>query len=328
MAITVAGLYQTMVEVADQSAAARKPAIKNALIQVLVKLTGDSNIKSNENISALINSAERYVQQFRYQQAKLEDEQLEPATELWVQFDETAVNQALREYSLPVWGKERPSVLVWLAQEKNNIRNLISLDDELGYLKSIAESAETRGISLLFPLFDLEDTSAMSVSDLWAGFSEPVLNASARYQADIVLTGRLTQALPTLWEINWTTYTDDEVSIWSNQAELAEMVLEEGINELADRLAARYVNTGSTLAESIELTVSAINSVDDYAKTLSYLESLQAVVSVKVKRVIENEVMFELNSQGGFPVLEQALKLGKQLEQVNTNEKIVYRLLP
>ena len=118
-AIRSAGLYQATVPVADESVSKRSPAIKQALIQVLVKLTGDRNIRDSSDIAPLIERPERFVQQFRYRQVEDQEEQNVQSTELLVQFDENALNEGLRGYGLTIWGQERPSVLVWLAHEQN-----------------------------------------------------------------------------------------------------------------------------------------------------------------------------------------------------------------
>ncbi len=326
-AIKVSGLYQATVPVSDESASTRNPALKQALIQVLVKLTGDRNISKSSNISALIERPERFVQQFRYRQATNEENQQIQSPELWVQFDETALNDALRSYGLTVWGKERPSILVWLAHEGNESRRLVSFEESPEYLTMLDQRASARGVSLLLPLLDLEDTSRISVSDIWGGFKEPILDASKRYQTDVVLTGKLIQILPTLWESQWSVYIDGQVMSWTSQGELVEIVLEEGVDELADRLATQYANTGSTRTKVIELLVSNVNDLDEYARTLSYLESLQSVRTVQVKRVSTDKVMFELISHGGLNAINQAIALGKTLELVSNSEQLTYRLL-
>ncbi|MDB9752015.1 DUF2066 domain-containing protein [Gammaproteobacteria bacterium] len=67
-AIQVSGLYQATIPVTDESISKRKLAIRHALIQVLIKLTGDRNIRNSSDILPLIERSERYVQQFRYKQ--------------------------------------------------------------------------------------------------------------------------------------------------------------------------------------------------------------------------------------------------------------------
>ena len=327
-ALKVSGLYQATVPVSDESVPKRNPAIKQALIQVLVKLTGDRNISKSSSIISLIERPERFVQQFRYRQATKEDNQQASSPGLWVQFDETALNDALRSYGLSVWGKERPSILVWLAHEGNENRRLVSIEESPEYLTMLDQRASARGISLLMPLLDLEDTSRISVSDVCGGFKEPILDASRRYQSDVVLTGKLSQILPTLWESEWTVYIDGRAMSWTGQGELVEIVLEEAVDELADRLATQYVNTGSTRAEVIKLLVSDVNGLDEYARALSYLESIQSVIAVQVKRVSIDKVMFELISHGGLNAIDQAIALGKTLELAGSSETLTYRLLP
>lgn len=326
-AIKVAGLYQGNVPVENESASLRRPAIKQALINVLVKLTGDRNISKNTDIAPLINQAKGFVQQFRYRQVVDQENPAIQAYELWVQFDEAALNEGLRSYGLSIWGSERPSILVWLVHEENNVRRLVSFEESPQYLSMLDRAAANRGISLLFPLLDLEDSSRISASDIWGGFRGPILAASDRYQANVVMTGKLVQTLPNIWESYWTIYINGQVMNWSSQGELAEIVLQEGVDEMVDRIASQYTNTGSTLTEEIELLVTDIDGLDEYARALSYLESVQSVQSVQVKSVSGDKVLFELINRGGMDVFDQSIVLGKTLEAVNNSEILTYRLI-
>ena len=322
-ALEAAGLYQGTAPVESQAATARPPAIRAAFIEALIKLTGDRNIAQHENIAALAGEAGRYVQQFRYQQAEPGEAEAAPRLTLWVKFDEQAVNQALRDYGLSVWPRERPAILVWLAYEENGRRRLAEPEDASGLLALLEQHAARRGLPLLAPLFDLEDAAALPVSDVWAGFKAPVMAASGRYRPDIVLTGRLFEAAPGRWELQWRG--------WNNNGAPAGAVLRAGVDELADRLAARYVKRGSAAVERIRLTVRDVASIDDYARTLAHLEALQSVLSVEVKRVRPNELALELNARGGLAAIEQALGLGGALEAIEAmapGGPAGYRLLP
>ncbi len=326
-AIKVSGLYHANVPVENESASLRRPAIKQALIKVLIKLTGDRNISKNADIGPLINQAEGFVQQFRYRQVV---DQIDPAIqahELWVQFDEVPLNEGLRSYGISIWGNERPSVLVWLVHEENSVRRMVSFEESPQYLTMLDKAAANRGISLLFPLLDLEDNSRISASDIWGGFKDPIMAASNRYQADVVMTGKLVQALPNIWESYWTVYINGQVVNWNSQGELAEIVLQEGVDEMADRIASQYTNTGSTQTEVIELLVTDVDDLDEYARALSYLESVQSVQSVQVKSVSSDKVLFELINRGGQGAFDQSITLGKTLEPVNNSEFLTYRLI-
>ena len=103
--------------------------------------------------------------------------------------------------------------------------------------------------------------------------------------------------------------------------------IKEGVDELADRIASEYANTGSSVSEVIELLVTDVDNLDKYARALSYLESVQSISSVQVKRVSRNDVMFILVNRGGLAAIDQSIVLGKTLELVNNNEQLTYRLL-
>ena len=318
-AVPVSGLYQTTVSVADESISSRTNALKKAMQQVLVKLSGNINIINQSGANEIINRAQDYVQQFRYQQSQ-------ELLEILVKFDENALNQAMRTYALTLWGRERPAVIVWLVNESDSGRQMVSLEDSPEILSSLEKAAMTRGVPLLFPLFDLQDREQLSVSDVWAGFKEPVLNASRRYQADAVLIGKMSPFGATGADTQWTLFLDDQTQNWSAQGDLPELVLTESMNRLADSLANQYAKITNSGGELLQVTVSNIYNLKDYASTLLYLESLQAVTEVMVKQVNQGEVVFELISHGGRLAINQAIRLGNVLQLAGDESSGLYRL--
>lgn len=328
-AIRVSGLYQTVLPVDNESSTARAPALKQALNQVLIKLTGDRNTAAYPGINEITKYPGNYVQQFRYRQTPNPGKPGDKTLELWVQFDEAMLNNAMRTYGIPIWGKERPSVLVWLAGEKNTGRSLVSFDENPEYLSMLDKYASARGISLLFPLLDLKDTADLSVSDIWGGFKQPVLSASRRYRADVVLTGKISRVSAPLWESRWIAYFDDRSIEWNSRGESVDIALAAGVNELVDRLATVYVKNQATHSETIELFVADVNTTDDYARALAYLQAMQSVSAVRVRRVFADKVLFEITGYGGLTGIDQAIKLGKTLERKNETgtDTLTYRLL-
>ena len=327
-AVKVSGLYQATISVSDESVLKRHIALKQALGKVLVKVTGDRNMKKSMSASLLFERSERFVQQYRYHQATNKWGQKKATSELWVQFDENALNEALKTYGVTIWGKERPSILVWIVYQKDENRFFVNLEESSEYLNILENRAAARGVRLLFPLLDLQDNSQISVTDVWGGFTEPILKASKRYQSNAVLTGKFIQILPTLWQSKWSVYFDEQMINWTSQSDIADIVLEEGIDELVDKLVSYYANTGEKITEVIELLVNDIDSLDKYAQTFSYLKSLQSVFIVNVKRVSSTYVVFELTSDRGSDGIYQEIVLDKTLESVEGGDRIEYRLLP
>ncbi len=235
-AIRVPGLYEAEVFVQDQSVQVRQLALESAMNMVLVKLTGDRNAAARMELRPVIDNAQDYLLQYRY----LEPDQdriltgLDDQLTINVRFDETNLNNALRSLGIQVWGRERPSTLIWIATQNETNRTIIQPETTPEVFNEIEARAKQRGIVLINPLFDLQDSSALRVSDIWGEFHFSVQNASQRYYPDIILTGKIESAVSGIWEGQWTVYLNDEIEQFFTQGSYLEAVLSEGIDGLAD----------------------------------------------------------------------------------------------
>jgi len=101
-----AGLYTGQVPVASQSDAERAEALKSALGEVVVRVSGDKGVLARPEVAKAIADAERYVQQFSYQQDIVtEAGQTQVRLTLVAHFDRDAVDRLLRNAGSP---KESP----------------------------------------------------------------------------------------------------------------------------------------------------------------------------------------------------------------------------
>lgn len=319
----VGGLYEARVPVESQSDSERRQALPKAMWQILVKLTGDTGIVDDERAKPLINDAERFVQQYRF----LEPEVSGEAPWLWVSFDPDAVDAALRQAGVPTWGKERPATLVWLAVDDAPGERLVGMEQDSEYLRPLTRQARDRGLPLLLPLMDLEDTTRLQPADIQAGSISALREASARYPADVVLAVSLSGVETGEVSARWTMLPEEDSINWRNTGESRQAVLSEGIDRLAEYLAGRYAPTGFSAGETrIELRISAIDSLEDYARAQNYLTGLSSVSRVDVKQVMPGEVIFEVETLAGESALEQAIAIGRTLRAESGGRN--YRLLP
>jgi len=331
-AVKVPGLYEAQVSVADQQVDSRQQAIKFAMRAVLVKLTGDRNTSGQLALLPIIDRAEYFVLQYRYLEDRgVADElgNIPIRLKLGVQFDEANLNNVLRDLGIPVWGRERPSVLVWIAMQDETSRQILDLETKPEFFRTLDEIANARGIAPIFPLFDLEDASNIRASDIWGGFSLPVFEASRRYHADSILVGRIELSAPGIWEGRWTVFIGEDSTTWTTEGVYPEALLEEGINGVTDILASRFgQSTVYTESGELDVTVIDIFSVDQYARTLQYLQSLSTVNNVQVTYVNEGRVDFRITALGGERSVAQAINFGRILEVEKQASGITYRLLP
>src|SRR5690606_4302440 len=155
-----------------------------ALQQVLVKVSGQRDIASNEVIQKALENSGSYVSQLGYG-----NEQGQPVLE--ISFDSEKIRTLLTQANATFWSEQRPIVLVWLVEEANRDRAIVWDQSGNNLQANLNLAAAHRGVPVLLPIGDFQDVTAISVPDLWGGFSQPIANASTRYQPDAVLIARV-----------------------------------------------------------------------------------------------------------------------------------------
>ncbi len=97
-AIAAPTTYAGESPVADQSEAARAGALKNALAEVVIRLTGDSGILAREKVANAVAAADKYVLQYSYRSDTTADPVSgveKPQLILVAEFDSSAVDRML-----------------------------------------------------------------------------------------------------------------------------------------------------------------------------------------------------------------------------------------
>ncbi|QBQ56319.1 DUF2066 domain-containing protein [Nitrosococcus wardiae] len=333
-AIGAVELYEAQVVVSSQSPEEQAEAVKEAFQKVLLKVTGNRHALAEAPLASLLEEASNLVQQFRYNTPEEEKE----ATTFWVRFDPRGVRQLLRQRGLPMWGRARPTLLLWVAIEDGSQRYLLDASIASPIVETLKAQAESRGIAVLFPLWDLEDQSQLSFTDVWGNFPEPILAASNRYPTSVQLVGRLLRQGVDDWQARWTLYGGAEPGrSWHIEGEL-EPALRAGIDEAVDVIAARVAPvTGNNSQSSVQVRVTEVTSFMDYARLSSYLSGLSQVIAIQPVQLSRTEAKFRLKLQGGAEALATSIQFGRILAQATegeatepggTNTELNYRLLP
>ena len=324
-AILASPLHEAEMPVADQSTAARAPALREALGAVLVRMSGDRGVAALPETADLLTRADAYVQQFSYRPAAPETG---APWVLHVRFDGAALEHALRARGLPFWGGERPETLVWLAVEQNGRRWLLDEPDSSEARMGLEAAARRRGLPLILPLMDLEDRARVGHSDVWGGFLEPVLEASRRYRPQALLIGRMHQSTTGAWQASWTLRAQDSEQRWSGQGRDPGALAAEGVERVADELAARFAVVDSGADGRVRITVSGVASLADYARLNRYFTSLSAVRSAQLQALSGERADYLLQLQGDVGGFERALALGAVVRPDPDAGMRHYRLLP
>ena len=101
-----------------------------------------------------------------------------------------AVLGLIRDAGLPVWRANRPTVVAWVVLDDGSERRILGAESTHPAIEALRSRARERGVPLRLPLLDLQDLSAVSFTDVWGGFEEGIVAASARYRADAAIDVR------------------------------------------------------------------------------------------------------------------------------------------
>ena len=288
-------LYAGEVSVVDQSDEQRAEGLKNALSQVLVKLTGDKNVLANESVAKAVAGAERYVQRYQYRQDVI-DENGQPQIRLTLiaHFDRGPVDRLVRDRGLKVWGTEaRPPVLVWLALDAGNGPRLLA--DPTAELKDFMRGAQQRGLGVVVPTMSDPAQSELAAQTIWSGDTVGLVAAASRYQTDQVLVGQL-RRVGEEWTAHWTLLQGGQAAAnWDASDVNLAALLSAGAEVAADRIGGR----GAAIPEERRIStarvwVSGLNSAQDYARLIDKLVHNEWVREVQAEQARGDGVLLRL----------------------------------
>jgi hypothetical protein len=329
-AATVDGLYEGLITVGGKSEDERASALGRALRQVVSKLSGVAQ-PSGAVLDAAAADAQRFVQQFSYR----DTQDTAAPLALWARFEPSAVDALLRDAGVPVWGAQRPDVLVWLVIAHGaGIEIVASEADGEGVLHALRQRAWERGVPLAFPLLDLEERMRIQAAELWALDQARIAEVSARYAPAAVLVGRVESDGAGAWLARWWFDERGSAAQWQTRGASAAAAAAGAMDGIADRLAARYAllpGDAQAVPGGIEVRVSGVRSLADYARTLGYLQGLDQISELTVSAVRGEDVSFRMQVRGGEDGLRRVATFGGVLAAEPAAEAggvLRFRLLP
>ncbi len=252
------------------------------------------------------------------------------ADTLIVSFDGRAMTALLRAQRIPVWGGDRPETLVWLAIEDfDGTRRLLDAleppepaaafppeDPALAepvrvgprraeFGPALADAAQRFGIPVRLPSYDEADLSAVNVSDIWGGFSNVIVEASARYGVDSVLIGRASERNPTA--IRWTWLFAGGEYRFSGDANLA-------FARVSSRMMTRFASSAEASAD-VRISVVAVEGLEDYARLMQFMGSRSLVEDVRVLAMRGDQLLLGVDALASRGRLADMLE-GTVLERI------------
>lgn len=320
-AVVVDHLGQVILKVSDTSARERQQSVQDALAEVVVRLSGQRQVLVETAIADLLQQADRYLLQYQYMEGDVNPKTKRKQKLLSLTFDEKAVTAYLKRAGLPVWGVNRAAVMVWWIVEEGGDREILTSDSELPALEGLKQEARRRGIPLVFPIMDLQDSQNVSEGDVWGFFLDKIRFASKRYGTDNLLVGKTVQLGQGRYKSSWITSVADSEDWHDSTADAASEHWMDAIDNMADTLAQKY--SVVMLAEpeaGFKIRVNQIKSLSDYVNVQNYLGQLTPVRKATLDSIQGDSLTMQLVLNGDLQQFKQVLALDNRLMSVSVDK--------
>ena len=304
--------YEVRVDVASRSLDDRRAAAQEGLRTVLTRLTGQVELADSAALRRALTKPADYYSRFRYLRSERYDDLGNPVTVLSFGFSPTAVRRLMGAAQLPLWTLNRPSVVVWVAENGAGGADLLA-DPEHPLLAQLQQRAQFRGLPLVLPTLDAQDLSRVSPRDITARRQTKLLAASKRYGAQTLLVGQIEQVGLEDWRVRWTSWIDGESRTLTLNGSPSN-VAHAPVDMVTDALASRFTVAGGELG-MLRLQVSDVASVADYGGVLRYLESLSYVDNVTLVGVNAGGLELDVATSSTAEKFMQLLAIESRLLQ-------------
>lgn len=323
---TTEDYFRASVPVKSQKRLERKSATEDALLKVLVRMSGSVELQYDDRVLQILNRASSYVEQFQYEalsSAELKEQGYRER--LTVNFSASGVRKILNSVQMPFWSVNRPNTLIWLVEDNLEFgKQLLSQSSDAPIVQSLTLAAKARGLPLSFPVLDLDDRLAVSADDVWAVNEAAIIEASARYGADVILVGRYSQtSRGEVWSI-WQFFHAGQTLSYDSRVVLdepanVEKLGSDALYPLADFLADRYaIQSGGEERDRFVVKVIGVHDFSVYRESLDYLEGLAAVSSLHIAAVKDDSLLLYLESEASIEKLMSVINLDKKLTPIQS----------
>jgi len=334
-AVEVQELYQGEVIVQSRdNERERLRGFADALRQVLVKITGNRQVLDLPQIRRGLSVADDYVDTWSYQALDNGDGNTDqqPGIAMSVNFFEPEVLSLLDSAGVPLWPGNRPYTLIWMViQDELGERQLVGAnnDDFRDVMGIVDQLAAARGLPILLPILDLEDRRAVSVGDVWDMHADILLEATSRYQSESVLVMRIFRSLNgEIYGRGNYLFRNQVLELESFESDMTSFITD-SVDLAARELSAYYavLLSGTESSMEVNLTVTGISTVEDYAGLLGYVGQLTDVNNVQVAAINQETVQLKLVTGGQLRQLVETIALNRNLvpsSELVRNDNLVH----
>jgi hypothetical protein len=318
-AVPVKGLYGSEINLPVTQSEEKMliEAFYLAAEEVLIKVSGNKGAIDDEVLKQVRQKSSTWVAQHSIDSLSellpIEGE-LVPGKKIKVTFYQESIDGFLSKNNLPVWGENRPSVLIWLVNESNGIRSLSGSKAPTEILNQFAVAANSVGVPIYAPLLDDVDKSNITTGDVWGFFEDSIVSASQRYQTDAIAALKVSNYADDFSGNLLVLLKNGETERFALSGETLEGVIDQASSSLAKVFSSRYASVrNNNSASKLDIQISGVTSYSIMKKVQSYLESIGVVRRVSLIQVDGARVEFSVEIDGDKQKLFNSISLSRLL---------------
>jgi hypothetical protein len=294
-AVTVSNLYDAELPVISQDSEVRARAIEQGFIQVLSKVSGDTQIKKSLILKVGQQKAMDYLEEYSY----VPNPSAATPYLLNMHFDSRAIQRLLKRASIHFWGEHRPLILVWLvAPNRLGAMDMVSSETTGSTLTEMQSQAKRYGIPVIFPMLDMTDMSQVTAADVLSGTLPVLEKVSKRYAPDAYLIGDI-HLDGAMFRSQWQLILSDNQWEWTLVDKSTSDIIA-NIMAHINRTLSQYFQPppASTPLLWLTLQVSNVAQPSDLRQLVQYLKQLTLVQRVRLMEINGSIVKLEILIRG------------------------------
>src|SRR5690554_2152385 len=317
--------YASSVPVTDRQTDTFRKGLREALVQVLSKVSGvpADIVYMRPSLAQDLAQGDKLASQFAYYNQKIVDENGEEITELRIKasFPEARIMQLLQKGGLSFWAPDRPQLSVWFLNQTATSVEWINQNSRyqplLQYMQDNAVLYWGFTLAAQVParidaqrLWQHDANYLQAVVQQAAG--KPILLARIEQQHDQGVVGTVSL----LGAAAKQTLEADSFAQWSQQA------IDWASLQLAQRYAVQLLFSDS----EVVLSFSGINAYRDYEALLHFVEGVDIVKQVHVLSAANGQLKLAVSFQTANDQLQRRLLDNPQISASLLHDNSLYQL--
>lgn len=295
--------YIEEIRVADRSITERDLAFGKALEQILVRLTGNSEVAKLPKMAAQRNNAAVFIQSYTY---VVHSDNGQEALFLRIKFDAQCIERLMGQTVSQV--DKQSATLVWLAVRDDS--NKIVTDEGGDFAIALKAAGTEANLNILLPSMDLQDLSKLTVEDICSQNIELIKEASQRYGVPSIAVGCITKTADKNWDSQWILQTKDSRFNWGFSSNNTDNILSDAMHHIMQSIG----NVGTVVQpKSVVLRVTGVKDLGQYAEVVKYLRQISPNSNIALISINASEVKLSIIGQRGQQELLVALNSQSKL---------------